>query len=562
MNRGHNEILEAARKIFPNSPQITESIETFKSYMRSLISESTVALGDPVTAMSGSVDAALGGGEYAGDSGGGFWGTLKGLWNAITEGGSVIGIIHFVLDVIGVVGDFIIPGVGVAADIINGIIYLIRGEWLLAAISLIAAVVVGGGDMLKLGKGAAKTANPIFVKLAKGQTDDAAQAVAKMGPAKSGPAMKFLKNVAGFIGGAVSKALTILGSFIGGVSKVVSWIPGLGTLLKPLLDGMSSALTKFGTKMSDFCTGLKVVDKQITKEALEKLEKGMVQGNTFKLSNDGKFLYAFDDAGKKVGALSSEKLVKSGFVEIRYGKDASNVSKLFSTPAEFVKYQKGVARLGNNAKFGSRFKAYFKNIPKATKTMSAALPFFIGKQIYKIVTGKEWDASGWPKSEVEGHGNAALNSWINDRIAKEKKETGAVYLPSVMLDSSDKEVYDKMTEYQNNYAQMLGQPAIIPAVYDKFKNEPVMEEFDAFWEEVEKGNVTPGSEGDKIEHSISDDLKKEEEKNSSSPEGEKEKPAEEAKPAEPVYYSQYASKAPEEKKSLFSRAKSFLDFRK
>jgi hypothetical protein len=564
MSQGHNEILEAAKKIFPNSPQITESIESFRSYMRSLITESAIALGEPVLTSGAGVDSALSGGEYSADASGGFWGTLKSLWDTLTEGGSAIGIIHLILDVIGAVGDFIFPGVGVAADIINGIIYLVRGKWLLAAISFIAAVVIGGGDLLKLSKGTAKAAEPVFVALAKGGTssaDDAAKLIAKM--PTSGPVMKFLKQIAGFIGGALAKAVTILGSFIQGMANVAGYIPGLKQLLKPILDGLATTLTKFGTRMGDFCTALKTVDQTVTKEALEKLERGMTAGNTYKMSKDGKTLYAFDDAGKKVGAMSSEKLAKSGFVEIKYGKNAGSTSKLFTTPAEFVKYQKGVSRLGKNAKFGKRFAAFFKNIPNATKNFSAALPFFLGKQIYKIVTGEDWSKKGWSKAEVEGHGNAALNTWINDRIAKEKAETGAVYLPAITLDSSDKEVFNKITEYQNDYAQKLGQPAIIPVIYDKFKNEPVMEEFDAFWKEVEKGNVAPGSEGDNIEHSIADDLKKEEEKYVDS---EKETSGVEAKPAEEVYYSQKAvaapvASAPEEKKSLISRVKSFMDFK-
>lgn len=550
MSTGHNQILEAARRAFPDSPQITESIETFKSYMRSLINEAAVAMAEPMAAMGGSIETAIAGGGYSPNTSSGVWGTLRKLLSALTEGGSVIGIIHFILDIVGVVGDFIIPGVGVAADIINGIIYLIRGEWLLAAISIIAAVVIGGGDMLKLGKGVAKTSNPIFVKLAKGQTADAAQAAAKLGPAKAGPVMKFLKTVAGFIGGAVAKAITILGSFISGIAKVTKWIPGLNILLKPILEGMATALTKFGTRMSDFCAGLKVLDTTITKETLEKLEKGMASGNTYKLSDDGKILYAFDDTGRKVGAISSEKLHKSGFAEIRYGKDSTNVSKLFTTPAEFAKYQKGVARLADNSSFGKRFSAYFKNtFPKAVKRLPAALSFFIGEQIYKLMTGKEWsEGNGWPKAEVEGHGSAALNNWINDRIAKEKGD--ATYLPSIMLDSSDKEVYNKITDYQNNYAKSLGQPSIVPVVYDKFKNEETMRKFDAFWEQVEKGEVKRDSKGDKVDHSISDDLKKEQEKSLESPEEEK------------TYYSQRSSSAPEEKKSFFSKVKSFMDFKK
>jgi hypothetical protein len=561
MTGGNNVILEAARKVFPDSPQITESIESFKTYMRSLLNESGIALAEPTAAMTGSVEKAFSGGEYEAKSGGGFWGTLKSLWNALTEGGSWWGIIHLILDIIGIVGDFIIPGVGVAADVLNAVIYLCRGEYLLAAISIIAAIVVGGGDALKLGKGVAKQASPVFVSLVKGSTTDAAQAVAKMAPKTGSKVLGFLGKIAGYIGGAMAKAISIAGSFFSGMAKVTSYIPGLNMLLKPIFDAIGSTLTKFGTRMTAFCDNLKILNKTVTKEALKKLEKGMAKGETFKLSNDGKVLYAYNSAGKKVGSLPAESLQKSDFVKIRYGSDPSNL-KLFTNAAEFSKYQRGVSRIGSNKKFGSRFGAYFKNtLPRATKNLSAGLPFFIGKQIYKLVTGKEWKmGEGWSEAEVKGHGNAALNSWINDRIAKEKKESGAVYIPAVMLDSRDQEVMDNITAYQNNYAKMLNQPSIMPVIYDKYGNEPVFDEFEEFWKQVEKGEVTAGSEKDRIEHSIADDLKKEEETNLVSSGEEKSANREESNVGA---YSQRATiSQPEEKKSFFSKAKSFFDFKK
>jgi hypothetical protein len=85
---------------------------------------------------------------------------LAGLWNALTEDSSPIGILQFLLDLIGFIpaSYFGFP-IDVVADGLNAIIYMFRGRWLDAGISAIAAFLPGIGDAakaVKYGKNAAK----------------------------------------------------------------------------------------------------------------------------------------------------------------------------------------------------------------------------------------------------------------------------------------------------------------------------------------------------------------------------------------------------------------------
>ena len=201
---GKNEILEQAKiklKV-PNSTKINEAAEIFrlrvKDRLTTLLTEQAAAaipttqFGDqlkaaliggakPATASTtppapaGQIagtpeefDAALAGGAATQHSEGGVLGFLNSLYDGITEGGSPIGILHLLLDIIGAFGDFIIPGVGAIADIINAIIYFIRGKWLLGCISLIGALVFGAGDMIKLLKPGANAAEPVIMAMVKG----------------------------------------------------------------------------------------------------------------------------------------------------------------------------------------------------------------------------------------------------------------------------------------------------------------------------------------------------------------------------------------------------------
>ena len=494
LSLGKNQILEEARALGLTTQQINEAIDDFRNFIKHKLFEEAMALGAPVEGTMDGFGTALTGGEKKAPAAGSKWtilGTLKKVWNALTEGGSVIGIIHFIIDIIGLVGDFIFPGVGVVADIINAIIYAIRGKWMLAIISLIAAIIMGAGDGLKIFKPVAKPAETIFVKLAKkGGVEEAAEALAKTG--SKGPVMRFLGLLASMVGTALSKASTLLAKFIQGIGKIVSWIPGLGGLLRPIFDGLGGILTKFGDSMSLFASNFKLLEKGAVKNIDDLLAKKAFS----RITPDGKFVELVEPLTSKVFRFPADDVAKA------YTMTATKGGKTmtFKTGAELVKYHKAVASPAVKAAFRDRIGAFLKTRFNA-ETVAAfktRLSYFIGKQIYKLIFGSDFvpGKSKWSKDEVEGHGNGAFNDFINRRIEEEKRKTGADYVPSLVLDSTDQEAFDKITDYQNHYAQISGKPSIMHVVYDKADESPDAKQFKTFFDKVAAGEVKRGGSGD------------------------------------------------------------------
>ena len=202
-------------------------------------------------------DKALAGGEYTGNTEGSTMGFLHELWNALTEGGSPIGVLHLILDIVGVVGDVFGPAIpiGLVADVLNAIIYFVRaaaapeGEsgkfWLLGSISLIAAFIFGAGDALKLHKFAAKSAAPVMEAILKGGSKAGGEALAKVSAKEAGPVMKLLQFISKNISGVLGKASGLLGKFFDGfIAKLVGWIPFIGKPLKGFFESIGTSFTK------------------------------------------------------------------------------------------------------------------------------------------------------------------------------------------------------------------------------------------------------------------------------------------------------------------------------
>jgi hypothetical protein len=514
MSTGTNYILEAARKILPNSPAITESIESFKEYLGSMLTEESLALSMPTGMSSGSADTALAGGALQ-PRGGGFWGTLKSLWNAITEGGSVIGIVHFIIDIIGLVGDFIFPGVGVVADIINAIIYAIRGEWLMCAISVIAAVVIGGGDALKLLKGAVKPSEKVLVALTKeGGSKQAAEMLSKMPAKEKGGVVKLLTGIFGNLGGALGKATSLFGRFISSFGKVTGYIPGLGGALKWVFDGLGKTLTKFGQKMTLCSANFKLATAASKKAAAATIDATLKGGGDFVF--DGPWVKIFNKEGKQVGKYPTKQFDKisgealANITAKKAGsKEASKI--LYKNGDDVAKVTKTLESPAVNASMRKRAYSFFNTTPfwKGSKRFVKDLPFFLGKQIYKLIFGTPWvdgESSKWSKREVEGHGNGAFNNWISDRLEEEKNKTGAVYVPALMLDSDDQEVVDKVTDYQNHFAKLYGEREVMHVVTKQYDKNGPGAEFADFFDQIAKGEVTRGGKGDMVDHTTADEL--------------------------------------------------------
>lgn len=503
---GKNQILEEARKMGLSSNQINEAIEDFRNFIKHKLFEDALALGAPIASAAG-FDTAMAGGDHLAPAKASTWtilGTLKSIFGGLTEGGSVIGIIHLIIDIIGLVGDFIFPGVGVAADIINAIIYAIRGKWILALISLVAAIIVGAGDGLKLFKPIVSTADPIFIVLTKkGGVDAAAAMAGKL--TNKGPVMRFLGLLASMVGTVVSKASTILGKFIQGVGKVFAWIPGLNRLTTPIFEGLGKVLTKFGDNMKLFADNFALMEKGAAKTAVIEIDKVIGAGGKFQISKSGKYVEVVDSAGKVLKEYPAGKVLNS------YNMTHKLKGVPFTNVKDLIKYNNALIKPAVKAAFKDRFVAFLSTRfnKEAAENLSKRMPYFLGKQIYKLIWGSDWldGQSDWSKAEVEGHGNGAFNDFVNRRIMEEKKKTGAAFVPSLMLDSSDQEAFDHITDYQNNYAKLTGKPSITHVVYDKADNSPDAKEFKSFFEKVASGEIKRGDAGDIVQTTTSTDIR-------------------------------------------------------
>jgi hypothetical protein len=180
-------------------------------------------------------------------------------------------------------------------------------------------------------------------------------------------------------------------------------------------------------------------------------------------------------------------------------KAASKVSKKALRPA----IQKSLR---------SRAFKYFKttSFAKGGTRFVNDLIFFIGAQAYKYIYGKPWtggSGDAWTRDEVAGAGNGHLNDWISKRLVEERKKTGATYVTGLVLDSQDKEAVEELTKYQNEFAKITGQPSIIHAITNQRDTKEASDEINDFFNEIAKGNVIRGGDGDRISTNIDESIK-------------------------------------------------------
>lgn len=431
------------------------------------------------------VDQALGGGEHS-SSDGSWWDTLTSLWYALTEGGSGLGILHLVLDILGFIGDFL--GLGFIFDILNALIYFIRGKWMLGTISLIAGIVIGGGDALKLLKGFAGPAEKVMMSTIKGGEKAGAKALLEVPAKKRGGVVKLLRYISNVIVGVLGTVSGALGKFFDGfIAKIAGYIPMIGKYLKSFFQSIGQLFSKYADNMKNFSKGFTKVEKELAEGVVKEADDTLKvfhgsEGATMKIDSKTGVVTCKDKGGKVIGEFSAEVFTNPK-ISNKY-KNIFKARKENNAVEWYVKYHNSISKSG--AKLTSDTATRLEKVLGMTFKTSKRLIFFIGKHAIDLLTGMSWDKGGFTQAEVEYHGNAALQKWIDDRITKEREESGATYLPALDLDSSDKEVMDEITAYQNNYAKTFGQPQIINAVYDKYGNEEVEKEFKVFWEEVGK----------------------------------------------------------------------------
>jgi hypothetical protein len=181
-----------------------------------------------------------------------FFDSLRSIWNALTEDGSPSGIIHLLLDILGLFDIPIVPPLtaGMVFDGLNAIMYLFEGQYGSALISTIAAVIPGIGDLaktIKLGKGFSKINKIAEVAFKTGKADKGlVKALAKESPdtlSKFMEIMKVAKPVASMFV-AIAKAV---GRFFEAILRTwpVSIVfGGLGKKLGAWLDSAITPITK------------------------------------------------------------------------------------------------------------------------------------------------------------------------------------------------------------------------------------------------------------------------------------------------------------------------------
>jgi len=160
----------------------------------------------------------------------GLWDSVKSFLSAITEGGSAIGVLHLILDIIGLVpGSWVGFPIDVVANLLNALIYGARGMWFLAILSAIAAIpanyVFKGLKMSltpfakildKLGIAIFK-ADTAAVKIASSELKAAA------GVEQAATLSKALQGFIGFITGSLVTILKGIGALLGKVVSIATF---------------------------------------------------------------------------------------------------------------------------------------------------------------------------------------------------------------------------------------------------------------------------------------------------------------------------------------------------
>ena len=437
------------------------------------------------------------------DAGGGYAGFLKSLWNTLTEGGSMFGVLHLFLDFVGLFGDFLSP-IGLIADLLNAAIYLTRAAFnkekrvellFLGIISIIAAVIPVAGDVLKGSKSAVKPLSKVTIAVMRG-TEVGTEALMMVPKSQRALVVKTLRFIAKYAVVAFAKASKLFAKLFDGIGKMVGIVPFIGTPLKKIFSKIGIVLTKASDQVLKFVDNFKGVEKAIVKSevktAMKSIEQIVESGGYLKYSKSGKKITAFSKNGDILQKFPSKYITdpkiwnsrfpgmfrKTGPQDIVdfYNFQGKPLTKLYNLAKSFI-IKQGVSKFGAAGRFGA----------------------FVTKQVIKLMMNAGQIAPPeMSKAEEKAFGNVALNNWINDLLKEQNERNGTIYSPDIMLDSRNAEVHKNITEYQNTIAKMTGQPSIQRAIVEKTPIEEVDDEFQDLWSKMAKGEVSFSEDGQNI----------------------------------------------------------------
>ena len=430
-------------------------------------------------------------------------GVINSIGKALTNNYSILGIFQLFLDILGIVGDAIVPGLGMAADLLNAIIYWFNGEYVLSIISLIG-VIPGLGDAAKVAKPIARPLQKILGWLRLGKTKEAAELVAKTPGARNFltvfllPALKGLGKVFATVGRAIAGLFKYISSFIpkwlggGYVTRFFKWIDDQIVAFKAMLDGIDSAAKK---ALDEAATAARAVDGVLAKEVAQanaKLLKG--GGEVIEQGND--LIFKFGDGTQTVfpkSALLGGQDFATKFPGAKMSIDnnmalAFTVAKANSTPKIANWLSKAFSRRWNK------------------KSLVG-----IGKLIYKYLNNGQspdeikiegTDMLALDPADYAYVSGAALTDYVDQVIKARKEQTGEIYNPTVVFNSMDareNEGFDFTQSYLRDMAKKTGQPSIIPVIYDRYKTEMEDDEREALEETFETLSRPSNTSGEKVE---------------------------------------------------------------
>lgn len=440
---------------------------------------------------------------------------LKGLWNTFTEGGSVLGVLHLLLDFVGLFGDIIYP-LGAAADLLNSAIYFTRaafdhnkekkGELLfLGGISLIAALIPFGGDALKLGKHAVKPMAKVTVATMRGSKSGIAT-LSKVPKAQRSVVIKTLRFMAKHAATAFAKASKLFTKLFAGITKMVGVVPFIGKPLQNVFTKFGKILTKASDNMLKFADNFKSVEKGIVKAevkaAMESIDKVIKGGGYLKYSKSGKKIKAIAEGGEVLATFPAKYLTSPKIWNKKFPGLFKLTGEISEDVVGFMNFQgKGTSKLMADSA-SKLYKALAKKGALAKKTTgwltTKFMPFVI-KQFAKAVQHSDQIVvPEMTEGEVSAIGNVEFNNYIAKEMEKKREETGAIDVRSVMLDSRDEKAHEMVTDYLNGVAKKHGYPSIAEKAFEETPIEKVDAEFQSMWTQMANGELEFNDEGNLI----------------------------------------------------------------
>lgn len=423
---------------------------------------------------------------------------LKNLWNALTEGGSAIGVFQFILDIVGLVGSFFEP-IGMIADAINAIIYMVRGKWMLALICVIAAIIPLGGDIIKgFFKAGTKAAKPVMDigtvyfsatgRAAVGTATISKEAV-ELAAKASPDSIKALQYIGTSTGPAVTGFMKyVKGFFDKFLASVVGWIPLIGKPLRSFFEGIGNIIAQFAGKANNFATSVPQITAAAQAKVLDDFFAATaVQGA--EITAKGDKLIVKNANG--IVELPGDVLKHSDMLAGRYGNQLSNniLKQVDNNVASFYTSMSNVI-----GKTSSQYGALQKFGRGAVNSFvfTKKLPLFIGKQVLKWISGDP--TQQFTDGEAEAWGTAAMSDMARKRRDRNMEENPDAFYDVPVFDGLEDDEFTKVgTKVLNDYAEKFNLPSIgMVGYYARGEKDKLPEDVERFYNACYSDRVGSG----------------------------------------------------------------------